>query len=499
VSFKKYLKEVHYKQDKILFSESLELAESGHYRSAYIMVWLSCAESIKRRFQESKGRDTKAQAYCNEIDTAEENHSAVDNILLKKAFEYGIISDAERLKLHHIFEDRCMYAHPYNQKPTVLELDLAITTVVDIILSKPNQFTKSYLKQLINSLATDKNYLFDSKKTVLAKVGEWIKEIHPSYYSYFIQAYWKTAENQKQRPDFNIFKNRARWIIKSLLKENGFDMFSANAWLDFVAKSPLMSIEILLDIDYWAEVDESVQDYLISKILDLVEDDNEYLNLLSPFLSEPALLGRHFDKVEEFINKLDLGAVARTEVKLLKIKFKSLIESLDSGTYAFQNEAIKLIKSREIEIAELTSEQQILLGKSLHGAAEWGEWSAGTYRDHIISNPQNYTLDFLKGITLLLLFKPSGIFDFNYRLLEKINTLIMNMVEVDRNSVKLFLEERLQEVKLGDRSQRYYIEEFQNIIESKSLRRFEWAQEIIKIAQNEYDELEEVSNDNTDT
>ena len=46
--------------DKPLFHEAVESARVGALRGAYILLWLSCLESLKRKFQEAATRDHAA-------------------------------------------------------------------------------------------------------------------------------------------------------------------------------------------------------------------------------------------------------------------------------------------------------------------------------------------------------------------------------------------------------------------------------------------------------
>ena len=56
----------HYEQkiesgdDDPLFREAVRAAQAGALRASYIMVWLACAESLKRRFREARVRDHQA-------------------------------------------------------------------------------------------------------------------------------------------------------------------------------------------------------------------------------------------------------------------------------------------------------------------------------------------------------------------------------------------------------------------------------------------------------
>ena len=50
----KYTAEILACEDRPLFEEAVKAARVGALRASYLMIWLSCAESLKRRFREAK-------------------------------------------------------------------------------------------------------------------------------------------------------------------------------------------------------------------------------------------------------------------------------------------------------------------------------------------------------------------------------------------------------------------------------------------------------------
>ena len=59
------------KEDRALISDAIKLCENGFYRASYIMAWLSCAESLKRRFYELGKRDSNAGKLYKNIEELE--------------------------------------------------------------------------------------------------------------------------------------------------------------------------------------------------------------------------------------------------------------------------------------------------------------------------------------------------------------------------------------------------------------------------------------------
>src|SRR3982750_1146956 len=118
-------------EDKVLFCEATNAARASALRCAFIAVWLSCAESLKRKFKESAQTDNAAGVVVGVIETKEQNHQAIDGYVLSEAKSYGLISDAEFTQLDGVYEQRCIYGHPYEQAPLSAQLGAAAAIVVE--------------------------------------------------------------------------------------------------------------------------------------------------------------------------------------------------------------------------------------------------------------------------------------------------------------------------------------------------------------------------------
>src|ERR1700677_2653532 len=93
--------------DKVLFKEFVDSLKVKAYRSAYIMLWICCAEALKRRCKELASRDGEAQKVMTNIEQKEINHQSADKFILEKSKNYGLVLDTEFAKLLHIYEMRC--------------------------------------------------------------------------------------------------------------------------------------------------------------------------------------------------------------------------------------------------------------------------------------------------------------------------------------------------------------------------------------------------------
>ena len=139
-----YADEITAEDDLPLFEEAVRSAGIGALRAAYMMIWLACAESLKRRFREAKLRDDTAGKIVGEIEDQEKEHRAIDKYLLDQAHEYGFLSDSGQAMLNQVYEMRCLYAHPYQEAPSPEKVTDAAATVVELVLSKPVKLRHGY-------------------------------------------------------------------------------------------------------------------------------------------------------------------------------------------------------------------------------------------------------------------------------------------------------------------------------------------------------------------
>ena len=55
-----YIDRAPTEEDRVLLTEVQASLRGGALRAAYIMTWIACAESLKRRFREAQARDSRA-------------------------------------------------------------------------------------------------------------------------------------------------------------------------------------------------------------------------------------------------------------------------------------------------------------------------------------------------------------------------------------------------------------------------------------------------------
>lgn len=428
--FNIYLEKVLDEQDKILFSEAVKSANLYMYRSAYIMAWLTCMESLKRKFDEcAKYGDEKAIKNKEEIKEIEKKHGAADKKILELSKEYGLINESEYEKLLQHYVWRSVYAHPYKEAPSYENVLSEFSDISDIILARPVLFTENYIHQLINKLNNNLTYLNDYEMTVKEAAKDWIKKIKPDCFVFLLETYSKKIEKMCKTVEMEVFIRRAKWFIEQLLKNTDYNIYKPEEWHDFIIKYPNFSINLAINNkDFFLNIGERAQDYLISKILEIANYAPRYLQILAPYLEDKDILRDNYSKIISKINSLSLDALKSSGLKL-KYYVSALLNELESFDYYRQNPTITLIQENEQNIATLDLDQQFKLGELIHKAAHNNAWYAKDYINKIVSNPNEFPLEFLRGICSIII-EDSSVRKYIYfreELLQPINLLINNL------------------------------------------------------------------------
>ena len=129
IDISKYSEKILSEDDRPLFQEAVNLLH-GASRGAYILIWIACAEGLKRKFHEASLRDGEANEILGKIANMESQQKSVDTFILKSAKEYGFISDVAFQKLEYVYKLRCVYGHPYEAAPDDEEITNAAAVVV---------------------------------------------------------------------------------------------------------------------------------------------------------------------------------------------------------------------------------------------------------------------------------------------------------------------------------------------------------------------------------
>jgi hypothetical protein len=408
-NIKKYLDEVLSEDDKTLFQEAVSSASKGAPRGAYILIWIACAESLKRKFKEASLRDGQAGRIVGEIQDGEDNHRSVDLLILDRAKSYGFIDDTTFQKLKHVYDLRCLYGHPYETAPTDLEILSAADVIVTEVLAKPTLLRHGFVDRLISQLFGDINFLEQNELSVRPFASDIADRIHPSAYFYLLEKYSEKIEASFRDATLNVVTRRGLWFLREFLEKVGTSFYTATQWHDFTSRYPYTAQAVLLaNLDVYATIGVRARDYIISY-------------MISESAQRPTLLKR-LERLYEFhfmsdsqVRRFQSINIATASAANLKVTscFLVVIEALKSHDWYKQNPAAVLVKSSaRSDIRALSQDDQVLLGRNILQAADGSSGESIGLIDSYVEDQSNLPEGLIKGIVFECFVNEDDMFRF---------------------------------------------------------------------------------------
>ena len=463
-------------QDLPLFREAVISAKAGALRAAYVMLWLACAESLKRRFQEAEKHDTAAGIIVGKIDELEKKQRSADKALLQHAQDYGFLSDYGLTALSQIYELRCIFAHPYEEEPSSEQVTNAAATVVDLVLSQPVKLRYGYGEQLLKEMLGNKTYLDDQQSAVADFVKIICLRLDENIYPWMLRKYWQELEALADDPSVASLFRRGLWFGRAMLLEVGVAAFDHDEWHDLVGRFPKTLMRVCSTAGIFDGMGERAQNSLTGEILEESKTRASVLAHLQRLNSQGALSDRQRERFNEHVSQLTISDLRASGLST-NTCYAELICALKSYDWYTQNPAMALLMSNGPEqAAELTEEQQENLGRNILQAADGGARSAGAFLSSLAESPTPWPSDVVRGVVLEVFTDDDLVIRAKTRLLHLVASVLDNL---DDSLRKRLVELTAEALENGVLRQSVYREHFVPAIEV--LDEYPWAEPLATI------------------
>ena len=473
-----YAKNILSTEDHPLFDDAVEAGKVGALRAAYVMIWLACAESLKRRFREAQKRDVAAGKIVGEIESKEREHKAVDKFVLTKAHEYGFVSDSGHTILNHIYEMRCLYGHPYEEAPKQEQVSHAAAVVVEHVLSKPVKLRHGFAKQLLKSLLEERSFLDDQQIAVEAFAKDILPKLDESIHGWLLDNYWSELEKIADDPSMSVFYRRGIWFSRTFLLEVGVDVFSIDDWHVRTCKFPKVLIRVCSIASLFKEIGKRAQDSLVGLILGESTTRASVLNHLERLNDSGALTKRQKGRFLGHVLKMEISAISSAKLSTITC-YEKLINAMKSHDWYVQNPAINLIVSNgSDQAAKLSEEQQVNLGRNILQCAEGKETSALRFLGVLSKGGSPWPFHVLRGIALESFTNEENQIRFKKRNLALVLSALEHLKKKQRDQIIL---EIVESVKAGVPKYWFDEDDFEEVI--KVLFGYKWAKTLLEVLQ----------------
>ena len=401
VDLSMYMEDIASENDLPLFEDAVKSAKNGALRAAYVMLWLACAESLKRRFKEAQERDNGAGRVVKKIEKREKLQHAVDKMLLDEARKYGFLSDTGHAYLLQVYDNRCIYAHPYEEAPSPEKVLDAAATVVDQVLSRPVKLRHGYVSQLLDHMLKTRTYLADQELAVAEFVKEHaLPRIDEAIHRWLLDQYWEQLESISGDPAMTLFFHRGKWFTRAFVSEVGFEIFDDTEWHDRAVRFPRTMTVVCCTAGIFERVGALAQDTLVASIVGRSTTSASDLDRLMRLYDAGVLSDGQRCRFEQCVSGLPMSTLRSCNLNM-KLYYKTLIQGFKSYHFATQNVAVGLLVSQGPEQANtLVDSEQVELGRNILQSAEGFARDAIHFLEGLSDPAMSWPLGIVRGIVL---------------------------------------------------------------------------------------------------
>lgn len=439
--------------DKVLFEEASQCFLHGQLRAAYIMTWISIIESLKRKiFILSNLGDSRATTAKQKIEDAENEKLSADKLIFEESKVCGIIDNADYSKVAFLWEQRCLFAHPYNLNPEIDEVKHILGQAARITLCKELHFNKSYLTDLSENISSKPFFL----PTEIEQVRNYAKRtisrtplsLHPFFFKTLL---FKIGELSQSEDKFSELR-KLRYFIVELLVNTTLPLDNADWTLENrVTKFPYECFIGFVHQDTWPLFPDRIKEMLIA-YLEGETDSSKLIALksIAGYLVQNNCLEEGFKN--RYHKKLN-GLSFDTSINYYgsnKATFKRICDDLESYQFEQQNPVIDYLrKDKSIELINgLDKSKQIYLGRLLKSAARNNHWKSQSLVTSITNGSLLYS-DWLKaGIALGGFMSLKDEIEIDNNFIEKSASILNVLSEPFQNEIYDIIELSITEGKI---------------------------------------------------
>lgn len=428
-------KKISNEEDQTLFDETLGCLKSGFYRAGYIIAWVSIAESLKKKIYDSSNLgDNRADKIYQKILLDESNNQSVDKLIFESAINLKLVDDHDVSKLKFLWEQRCIFAHPYSKAPSKDDLKYIITAAVDICLSKPLLYRRNFLDDLIQNLLIRPYFLTDDSESNQLFARRIVSRIPNELHTYFFKTLLFSLGTIQDDDKKIKIQGKFRLFIIELLKCSPIEL-SVLDWAieNRATEFPYTSILGFVHPDIWVKLPLRVKDLLIEYA---VQEENEskqvvIRRIIGHVFKENKLDLSHQNLFVKYLNSIEFR-LAYNYYGNTKSLYSRILMEFDSGKFVKQNEVVEYLRKREgvSFVNGIDIEKQIVIGVKIMVSARENSWKSQYFLNDLINSQTRTTLGVCCGILKGSIILNDSYFSLNIEYFKKALSII-NLLDDD--------------------------------------------------------------------
>lgn len=431
--------------DKILFYESIKCLESKTFRSGYIISWISIVESLKRKISDlANTGDKQSQDSLKKIESLESKHKSADVQIIEEALRISLIENEDYTKLEFFWNQRCLFAHPYEKAPSEDELIFIIKQSINLTLGRKLEFKKNYIDQLIDNLINKPHFLAKDENSIRIYAQKAIPRIAKNLHSYFFKVLIAKIGDLKDNESKKVFLLRLRIFSHQLLKYTEQDISDNKFRMEDLALDHTYEFALgTCEVEIWEKLSIRVRNLILEYVVqDQENHNNEHfvvIRILSDIYKNELFCDSHEQKFLNLINNINIIQAFdfyQNDSKLVT----RLIGEFNSGDFYRQQDSILALKSDDGQEFQdrITINQSIDIGRRITKASEYGCYEA---QDSLNNPNYRFSDNFKPGFIVGMFVENNMEFRLSDRMFSKLNYLIDNVSDTELQNCLNYINE----------------------------------------------------------
>ncbi len=421
--------------DKILFNETAGCFLSKHYRASYILSWITIIESLKRKINLfSNLGDSRATEAVKEIEKTEEQKKSTDKLIYEEANKCGILDNSDLSTINFLWEQRCLFAHPYQKQPESDEVKHIIGQSIKLVLGKELLFNKDYLTEFSENVATKPFFLPNEIERVreyaLGIIARTPKGLHPFFFKTLLFRVGEVINVPAKSKELT----KLRYFLVELFSKTDIPLSDIQWSLeDRVTKFPYECFIGFVHPETWDILPLRIKEMLIAYVSNEI-GTNRFINLkyiTSALIKAGILEDTLKEQYYSIINGIDYNSSINFYGNN-DAKFDRIVAELESWQYEQQNTVIEHLKGEGMAdfLNLLDEKKQFYLGRLLRYCAGNGHWKTQHYISRIIDGSNNVPNNMKAGLAFASFINRKDAFDLKKGVVKEAVKLL-NVIDED--------------------------------------------------------------------
>lgn len=448
-NYRYWINDVKDDADKELFNEIITCIDTESYRSAAVMIWVLCAESLQKRLKQLAQNNKSIK---KDLKTWNKDKNEAE--LLKLCKKHDMISESDCNHLNLIRKARNRYAHPNNVTPEKERVLAYLFFALNSVLSKSSQYSYLEAKNLLNLLLSDPIQL-GNKNTLQIRsyARNLISKLNPNIHEPILKLLFKLTE--KLFNDFNVEKQKCIDIGLILIKElilADNEIIDESKCSEFLNNSKITSCNVFSEIEIWELIDENTRYKTFKYSSNFESEIFSEIDFITTFhkLNENDLLDTNLkEDFNKILDETPIDLVLNCDIST-ETKFEKIINNFKSYDWYIQNPTAKLV--RQINLNQFNDKQLEIIGRNLLQAADGGSRGSKTSIEYILRNyNNNIPKSLIKGIAFEVFVNEKNEFRLKENYFRKI------IIAISRDEFHSIYNELLDAIKNSNaKNNRFY-------------------------------------------